>query len=563
MDVIENIDRHAKTEPFVFSSERHHAKKHIFPFSLCQVGLFLSDVFLAFACFAAVELVIHPAAEITTWKTLTNSLVWALVCISFFAPYRLYSYHLIYDKKAHVVALVKSFCWAFFIFGVIWLVYRWSGIFEEQISFVGPVILLCAVGLVLMARFISNHIANFVMAAGISFVAVGLNGLILQDRVPPLIQDYGAAIPAIFTAALAIYGARLFLVNVVFSQWLKRYFRRQILIVGTDSEAGGIAQYVMTKNAPFWIAGYLTIKHGDSKEWGMRCPSKKCLGTIRDLPEVIDSHGIHEIIVTDKTLEKALLVSLLDYCLSRGIVVWFPPPLLPIIQLKLYIDRFCTLPMIRLCVQRTPALFSGVKRVMDLVLTIPLLVLLLPLFFLVGIAVKFESDGPVFYKGLAVGRGGKTFKMFKFRSMRTGSSHRIHKEFVTKLIRAQVPSQAKEKGVLKITDDPRVTRVGRVLRKFSMDELPQLINVLMGDMSLVGPRPCLPYEYEMYKSWYKKRGSVLPGITGLWQVTGRSEVEFEDMILLDLYYIYNRNLLLDLAILFETIFVVFSQKGAW
>ena len=105
--------------------------------------------------------------------------------------------------------------------------------------------------------------------------------------------------------------------------------------------------------------------------------------------------------------------------------------------------------------------------------------------------------------------------------------------------------------------------VGKFIRKFSLDELPQLINVLKGDMSLVGPRPCLPYEYEIYKDWYKKRTSVRPGITGLWQVTGRSEVSFEDMILLDLYYIYNRSFVMDLSIMYETIFVVFGKRGAY
>ena len=116
--------------------------------------------------------------------------------------------------------------------------------------------------------------------------------------------------------------------------------------------------------------------------------------------------------------------------------------------------------------------------------------------------------------------------------------------------------------MLKITNDDRITAIGKFIRKFSLDELPQLINVLKGDMSLVGPRPCLPYEFEAYEEWHKKRTAVRPGISGLWQVTGRSEVSFEDMILLDLYYLYNRNFWLDLSILFETVFVVIGKKGA-
>jgi lipopolysaccharide/colanic/teichoic acid biosynthesis glycosyltransferase len=145
--------------------------------------------------------------------------------------------------------------------------------------------------------------------------------------------------------------------------------------------------------------------------------------------------------------------------------------------------------------------------------------------------------------------------------MITGASKDIHKDYVTRMIRGEITQDGTGK-TLKLTHDPRITRIGRLLRKTSMDELPQLINVLKGDMSLVGPRPCLPYEYEIYKEWHKKRTAVRPGITGLWQVVGRSEVGFEDMILLDLYYIYNRSMELDISILFETTFVVLRKKGA-
>ena len=153
--------------------------------------------------------------------------------------------------------------------------------------------------------------------------------------------------------------------------------------------------------------------------------------------------------------------------------------------------------------------------------------------------------------------------MFKFRSMRTDISSDIHKDYVTRLIKGEISNGGNKDQPLKITDDSRITAVGKFLRKFSLDELPQLINVLKGNMSLVGPRPCLPYEYEVYKDWHKKRTSVRPGITGLWQVAGRSEVLFEDMILLDLYYIYNGGFALDLSILNETVFVVLGKRGAY
>jgi len=203
------------------------------------------------------------------------------------------------------------------------------------------------------------------------------------------------------------------------------------------------------------------------------------------------------------------------------------------------------------------------KRSTDIFFSFIMLVIFLPVILATAILIKNDSKGPVFYRAKSVGKNGTFFSMLKFRSMKVNNDSETHKDYVTKLIKGKINSEDNKGRPLKITNDPRVTMVGNFLRKFSLDELPQLINVLKGDMSLVGPRPCLPYEYEIYKDWHKKRTSVRPGITGLWQVTGRSEVSFEDMILLDLYYIYNRSFVMDLNILYETIFVVLGKKGAY
>ena len=242
--------------------------------------------------------------------------------------------------------------------------------------------------------------------------------------------------------------------------------------------------------------------------------------------------------------------------------MWFSPKLLPIINIKVNIDNFCGIPMIRLCSQRHDWVFSKLKHGLDVLITLPACTVLLPFFLLVGLAIKLNSPGPVLYRAVAIGKNGRRFVMHKFRSMRVDADSAIHKDYVTKLIKGEIRQEGDEGEVLKITDDPRVTWVGRILRKTSMDELPQLLDVLRGKMSLVGPRPCLPYEYELYEDWHKKRLSIRPGITGLWQVAGRSEVAFEDMVLLDLYYLYNRSLSLDMSILYETVFAVLGMKGA-
>jgi lipopolysaccharide/colanic/teichoic acid biosynthesis glycosyltransferase len=191
------------------------------------------------------------------------------------------------------------------------------------------------------------------------------------------------------------------------------------------------------------------------------------------------------------------------------------------------------------------------------------LIVLLPLFLVIALAIRLDSRGPVFFRQVRIGKNGVPFKLYKFRSMTVGADNdeerkRQMKEFI-KTKRAGPPSDAIS---TKIVNEARVTAVGKWLRKLSLDEFPQLINVLRGEMSIVGPRPCLPYEWEQYEEWHKRRLSVLPGLTGMWQVAGRSVVSFEDMVILDLHYIQNASLVLDLRVMLKTIPVVLFGTGA-
>jgi lipopolysaccharide/colanic/teichoic acid biosynthesis glycosyltransferase len=193
------------------------------------------------------------------------------------------------------------------------------------------------------------------------------------------------------------------------------------------------------------------------------------------------------------------------------------------------------------------------------------LTILSPLLLLIAAAVKLTSRGPVIFRQQRVGQHGHRFTFLKFRSMYTQNNPEAHKEFVTRLIRGEngLAHQAGDKTLYKMTNDPRITPVGRFLRRTSLDELPQFINVLLGDMSLVGPRPPIPYEFETYDIWHKRRLlAVKPGITGLWQVTARSRVGFADMVRLDLQYAESHSLWLDLKILLHTPGAVFNGDGA-
>lgn len=206
-------------------------------------------------------------------------------------------------------------------------------------------------------------------------------------------------------------------------------------------------------------------------------------------------------------------------------------------------------------------LFSVVKRMIDIVGSVTALVLSSPFFLIIAIGIKMTSAGPVFFRQTRLGRFGKEFTFLKFRSMYVANDSKIHREFTQNLIRGNGNGA---EGVYKIQRDPRITRFGHLLRISSFDELPQFLNVLVGEMSLVGPRPPIPYEFECYQLWHRRRIlEAKPGITGFWQVNGRSRTSFDDMVRMDLQYIRERSLWVDIKILIKTPFAVVSGHGAY
>ena len=221
--------------------------------------------------------------------------------------------------------------------------------------------------------------------------------------------------------------------------------------------------------------------------------------------------------------------------------------------------------------------YCFVKRILDLTITIPALVIVLPLLAVIALLIRLNSPGPAFFIQERVGaerwsRKGffywkrVAFSMYKFRTMFVNADPSLHQAYITAFIQNDQESMTALQGeqiqTRKIVSDPRLTRLGKILRKSSLDEVPQFLNVLKGDMSLVGPRPAIPYEVEKYNPWHHHRLLAKPGITGLWQVTARSSADFDDMVRLDNYYIENQSFLLDLKILIKTPFVVLSLKGA-
>jgi len=207
-----------------------------------------------------------------------------------------------------------------------------------------------------------------------------------------------------------------------------------------------------------------------------------------------------------------------------------------------------------------------IKRAFDLVLAVLLLILTAPLFGVIALLIKRSSPGPVFFVQNRLSRDGRPFPFLKFRTMVHNSDDAIHRQFAAMFINGDQKGCRRKNGnknIFKLHQDPRVTRIGCWLRRTSLDELPQIINVLRGEMSLVGPRPPIAYELEHYQPWHMERLKVTPGLTGLWQVSGRSTVPFEEMVQLDIQYINNWSLWLDLQILMKTFPVVIQGTGGY
>jgi exopolysaccharide biosynthesis polyprenyl glycosylphosphotransferase len=219
-----------------------------------------------------------------------------------------------------------------------------------------------------------------------------------------------------------------------------------------------------------------------------------------------------------------------------------------------------------IAVRERSALEKAVKRLIDIVASLIVLIVGAPFLLAIGLLIKLTSRGPVFFKQKRIGENGGVFSLYKFRTMKPDSDDSIHREFTQNYIRGQMGQSSLDEdrnNLYKIVHDPRVTGVGSFLRKTSLDELPQFINILKGEMTIVGPRPPLEYEYEHYDEWHKLRLKVRPGLTGLWQVSGRSTVPFHEMVMLDLYYIEHWSLMMDVKIMIRTIPVMLAGTGGF
>jgi exopolysaccharide biosynthesis polyprenyl glycosylphosphotransferase len=336
------------------------------------------------------------------------------------------------------------------------------------------------------------------------------------------------------------------------------------LVVGRGAEAAlCVREMRARRELGYRVIG--VVETGPSRDvpLGEMFEGVPVVSDLKGLTEAIRETGANEVIITDPTLSGDMLFEVMMRVGRRGVEFRVAPSLFNCLPRKTEVEQIGVLPVITLFREPLGQGARLLKRAFDVLAASLALILLSPLWVLMALLIKLDSKGPVLYRQERVGMDGRVFLFLKFRTMLTGADDREHREYQRRYIEGRPETNLgdSQRPVYKLHDDPRVTRTGRWLRRTSLDELPQLLNVLRGDMSLVGPRPPIPYEVEAYALWHRKRLDMKPGMTGLWQVSGRNRLSFDEMVKLDLFYIENWSLWLDLKIMLRTLPVLLRGEA--
>jgi len=321
---------------------------------------------------------------------------------------------------------------------------------------------------------------------------------------------------------------------------------KKALFVGYNPEVERLVRALSVPSSGCRVVGYVGEERpGALSVW---------LGPKERLVELLQSSSADEVYVLDSYFTQEELLEVSGWCDKLDTDLRIIPTLYMVMAKNAAVDEIAGIPTILVKKGGISGWDRILKEAEDYILSILILILLMPFMALTALIVVLDSPGPVFFRQVRVGKNGRHFRMFKFRSM-VVDAEKV-KERLMAANEAQGP-------IFKMKDDPRITNVGKFIRRTSIDELPQLINVIRGEMSLVGPRPPLPDEVSQYEEWQKERLAALPGITGLWQVSGRHALSFDEMVKWDIYYIRNWSLLLDMKILIKTLPAVIFTKGAY
>ncbi|MCX6150361.1 MAG: sugar transferase [Ignavibacteriales bacterium] len=414
------------------------------------------------------------------------------------------------------------------------------------------------------------------------------NGLYKLNNFLTIVQQSAALVKSLFYSFIALIiisflikfrfllDSRLFVISVLSFTFLfsliirvlvlrkfyllfaeKKILKRNILIIGAGKSGKLIAtKFLFENNAGLNISGFVD----DNIAIGEKViKNLQILGGVNDLTTIVSHIKVDEVLIAIDNTSYDRLLEIVDVCNKLGLMVRLTSELFKIIPQKLITDAYYGIPLIESSPVIDPKVNYFYKRGIDIIGSLFGLILLSPLFLIIAIIIKINSKGPVLFKQTRIGKYGKPFMFYKFRSMTIVDND--DKEREKKMIEFMKENNSNGRKFSKVINQGRVTKIGKLIRKSSIDELPQLFSVLKGEMSLVGPRPCLPYEFDNYDEWQKRRLSAVPGCTGVWQVSGRSEVTFNDSVVLDIYYINNMTPWLDLQIILKTLPVMFFAKG--
>ncbi|MGB8888933.1 MAG: sugar transferase [Candidatus Korobacteraceae bacterium] len=361
-------------------------------------------------------------------------------------------------------------------------------------------------------------------------------------------------------AAVVLFALTASMATVAFRktvpQLLLRMLRRQtaikVLLVGEGQVASHISSLLDQSH------GHTVIHFTSLTPPGVTATGQSDVDGLRSL---LQQYRPDEVILAREGRPAGAISELLNLCNEYRIPWHFVPTLDQLVFSNVRTHLVGGLPLIGVPSCNLSALDLTVKRLIDIVVASTIMLCAAPFFAVLWLAVKLTSPGPAIFVQKRVGHKGRTFNFYKFRTMYVSRDDKTHRDYVAQWISNQAHTATEKQKTFKIVNDPRVTPVGRLLRRYSLDELPQLLNVLKGDMSLVGPRPALLYEIEMYKEWHKERLEGLPGLTGLWQVAGRNQLSFDEMVKLDLQYLRNWSPAQDLMLIMKTVPTVLLGTG--
>jgi exopolysaccharide biosynthesis polyprenyl glycosylphosphotransferase len=463
-----------------------------------------------------------------------------------------------------VAVVVSSFlaAWLSSAFGDAWLVDRLNGPFAHSPAAAGALLLILSTPYWLAAlwafglyREPGRSIGGFNLSESLNGLTAITSACWLLLIVLVLVMGSGAPVATLIVfwlLAVVLMPAARWVSRL--TVWSRRSFQERVLIIGAG-EVGHTLAAKIEAHPEYRIDLVGFLDDGEPRRNGHGAPDIQVIGALDDLDAIVAGSQVDRVIVAFARARHNDFLRVVRACADSGVKVNIVPRLFEVVSSRALVDDVEGIPLLDVGHVELSRFNMAVKRAFDLIVGGLLCIPILPLMGVVAVIIKLDSPGPVFYRQERMGRGGRPFWIFKFRSMYEGADE----------ARLELAEEQNDYDgpMFKLREDPRITRVGGALRRWSIDELPQILNVMKGDMSLVGPRPLWIEEAKQCRGWTQKRLDITPGITGLWQVLGRTNIPFDEMVKLDYMYVTGWSLSWDVKLLVQTVPAVLNKRGAY